>query len=476
MLVTELSERTEHESLPAGAIELNYSEAFAAMAVRRFQRRWFGTHVDLSFTRMVSTFMALVLFSLYFRYHRSIDIGSLSDTLEPGSGERVGVVAVPQVFVDAVIGAISFACFVSCCCGRGGWLVRWGLYMYLLGTLVLITFEKPDDMYHQTGWLGAMVYTCWSVLFLLILLTWITCEFFIPFIGRRRWLCFGNVTAAYRIRPIGPENPNHFNYVPAEPQGLRLFWPCSLWCGREATFSYVGEQDADGRPHGMGRWTDSEYHGECLKGFWRHGIPVGPFRSVEQGSGYGLSSVRIGFGSCTSETDWQKTNMMPTSAPLRMGLAAVEASTNGQFYRHLPSATLLQPPNDGASFASRSARWVLDRLLHIEDDETDVCRSLTVTVTEHTRRLAVTGHVLAPGADGRRAEVELTFIPAPSTLELMRMRLWFDPVVLAPRSHPFAPRSHPLAPRSHPFTRVWILVSEGLNLRHHRGLLQCSEW
>ena len=130
--------------------------------------------------------------------------------------------------------------------------------------------------------------------------------------------------------------------------------------------------------------------------------------------------------------------------------------------RRLPSATLLQPPNDGASFASRSARWVLDRLLHIEDDETDVCRSLTVTVTEHTRRLAVTGHVLAPGADGRRAEVELTFIPAPSTLELMRMRLWFDPVVLAPRSHPF--------------TRVWILVSEGLNLHHHRGPLQCSEW
>ena len=45
----------------------------------------------------------------------------------------------------------------------------------------------------------------------------------------------------------------------------------------------------------------------------------------------------------------------------RWGVAAVEASTNGQFYRHLPSATLLKRP-----VMNKSARWVMDRLLHME--------------------------------------------------------------------------------------------------------------
>lgn len=39
----------------------------------------------------------------------------------------------------------------------------------------------------------------------------------------------------------------------------------------------------DGYPHGYGVWSDDSYHGECLLGRWRHGVPVGPFTSRERG-------------------------------------------------------------------------------------------------------------------------------------------------------------------------------------------------
>lgn len=38
---------------------------------------------------------------------------------------------------------------------------------------------------------------------------------------------------------------------------------------------------ANGRPHGYGTWIDTSYQGELLTGYWRNGIPIGPFESTE---------------------------------------------------------------------------------------------------------------------------------------------------------------------------------------------------
>lgn len=57
---------------------------------------------------------------------------------------------------------------------------------------------------------------------------------------------------------------------------------------------------------------------------------------------------------------------------LMWGVAAVETSTSGHFYRHLPEAALLVGPEAG-----RSAAWALSQLEHLEDDET--IRSVTIS-------------------------------------------------------------------------------------------------
>ena len=57
-----------------------------------------------------------------------------------------------------------------------------------------------------------------------------------------------------------------------------LWLPC---CGQDRTFGYEGEVDDEGKPHGLGTWTDNARHGECLQGVWQHGRPIGPFRGSE---------------------------------------------------------------------------------------------------------------------------------------------------------------------------------------------------
>lgn len=64
---------------------------------------------------------------------------------------------------------------------------------------------------------------------------------------------------------------------------------------KRVVVSYCGGLDAQGQPHGFGIWSDSSFHGEQLRGQWEHGVPIGPFQSQEQGSGYCFVNLRIAF-------------------------------------------------------------------------------------------------------------------------------------------------------------------------------------
>jgi hypothetical protein len=101
-----------------------------------------------------------------------------------------------------------------------------------------------------------------------------------------------------------------------------------------------GALDSDTNvPHGLGRWWDNALTGEYLYGYWKKGIPVGPFVSTEHGTGFGTQSVRVGFASC-SEDPWDRTSWWPRFHPkkLQYGNASVECSVSGLFFSHLPSA------------------------------------------------------------------------------------------------------------------------------------------
>ena len=82
-------------------------------------------------------------------------------------------------------------------------------------------------------------------------------------------------------------------------RGLTCVPPCG---GTVHVCSYRGGlHPATGRPHGYGEWVDDSYHGECLRGFWEDGVPIGPFCSREFGSGFAFVSTQLGY--CCSHDD-----------------------------------------------------------------------------------------------------------------------------------------------------------------------------
>lgn len=79
-----------------------------------------------------------------------------------------------------------------------------------------------------------------------------------------------------------------------------------LYCRRNpcqrCKVSFTGDiHPITGRPHGYGSWLDDEFYGECLQGWWKDGLPVGPFISRQTGSSSVFLCLRIAF--VTNSTD-----------------------------------------------------------------------------------------------------------------------------------------------------------------------------
>ncbi|GMF21226.1 unnamed protein product [Phytophthora fragariaefolia] len=108
---------------------------------------------------------------------------------------------------------------------------------------------------------------------------------------------------------------------------------------------YCGGLNAQGQPHGFGMWSDTAYHGERLTGQWEDGVPVGPFRSFEYGSGYSFVNIRIGFCHNRGEKGPTEIFFFPKHSDngLNWGVASVECSVSGGFFKYLPTVTHLTP-------------------------------------------------------------------------------------------------------------------------------------
>lgn len=114
----------------------------------------------------------------------------------------------------------------------------------------------------------------------------------------------------------------------------------------ESKFGYNGQVDDAGRPHGHGTWHDSVRHGEILHGFWKRGLPVGPFRSIEFSTGYTSECIKVIYAKNRKESVsdlWFKS----MRDAVTWGTCFVECSTSGHFYRHLPDMT--QPVEECSS-------------------------------------------------------------------------------------------------------------------------------
>ncbi|KAF9404095.1 hypothetical protein BGZ94_004386, partial [Podila epigama] len=121
-----------------------------------------------------------------------------------------------------------------------------------------------------------------------------------------------------------------------------LSWDPDEYCLTRSTVTYVGEFDEDGQPHGLGEWTDHTFTGEAIQGIWEHGIPIGPFKSQEYGTGNAFSCIRIGF--CKNSMDPDDSTAFYTARDPKgpvYGAAAVECSVSGKFFHHLPRVQIL---------------------------------------------------------------------------------------------------------------------------------------
>ena len=112
---------------------------------------------------------------------------------------------------------------------------------------------------------------------------------------------------------------------------------------RRVAVQYAGEVNDRGVPHGLGHWTDGDFHGEHLYGLFCEGAPVGPFTSAEQGTNCTFTNVRIGVVQCRAEGDWAAMALRPAHRELTFGIAGVTACTSGVFYKHYPVAELITP-------------------------------------------------------------------------------------------------------------------------------------
>lgn len=171
---------------------------------------------------------------------------------------------------------------------------------------------------------------------------------------------------------------------------------------QRGAFNYCGEVDGLGRPHGRGRWTDTDPLGECLDGHWREGEPIGPFQAHESGSGFRFHCVLV--GACANRAE--EFGVVGGKKPSRgdedcaqWTVVSVECSVSGQFFTCLPEMRYVSGPTRTAD-----AAWALSRIRHIDDDARQLQQ---VGVSISGGELHVDGHVCASPSQNTSATVRL---------------------------------------------------------------------
>ncbi|CAM9131443.1 unnamed protein product [Chrysoparadoxa australica] len=162
---------------------------------------------------------------------------------------------------------------------------------------------------------------------------------------------------------------------PSEIVYLSKVWRISelLFGKTKRRINYAGGVDADGRPHGAGQWEELATHGELLRGYFQHGVPIGPFVSTEKGSGYAFHSLRIGLVHNRLETDLSSNWMIPKRNPagVSYGVGAVECSVSGKFFKWLPHLTWIAEPTLDRGMLSCIENLVspIDAILRRKDND-----------------------------------------------------------------------------------------------------------
>ncbi|KAF9900036.1 hypothetical protein EC991_008009 [Linnemannia zychae] len=214
-------------------------------------------------------------------------------------------------------------------------IIRWCFYWLVLATLVLFAINR-GQLFDRFGSTNApddkSTLRAKIVIIVLAFLEGVTLSIVVflritypRIVLRAKWL---NSRKWWRIKeaplPMS-KSVNYrtimFSYVSWDPDEYRL---------SRSSVSYVGEFDDKGRPHGLGEWTDHTFTGEAIQGIWEHGVPIGPFKSQEYGTGNAFCNIRIGF--CKNSIDKNDSTAFKAARDPNgpsYGAATVECSVSG---------------------------------------------------------------------------------------------------------------------------------------------------
>lgn len=381
--VSVLSERSTFGSVPkqvatrqAGGIQVD--GIFTAMEARKMRRRWCGYRTQSEFSTPLFWILVIHLVPYFIPHlyvhhpylfscdsgggrkrpctYRDVNLTCLAAGIPPqafdiSTGSELNTDAVHEYFAvrwyDILTDSGRFGVSVVLLYFIGAvWVFRWWLYASVILSSSWRVFSgycegECEEANAAYAWLSILITFCMPFV---LLISALMMSFVMPLAAEKGWLRFRNVTASYNIRPVAAvSEPSgrvtyQFQYTPSSLPIIVPFWNCS-WLSSlvgGGLFSYSGELDEHGRPHGFGRWRDSQRKGETLKGLWRRGVPIGPFVASEQGNGYGFRCVQIGFATCCADAqEWRMGGCSTQLGELQWGIAATETVIDSPSTTHL---------------------------------------------------------------------------------------------------------------------------------------------
>jgi len=322
----------EHAGRPAGVAPTWSSHShhfrpacqasFFAMERRRLQRQTFGSHVSkgLAATAMeLSMFLGVAMYSL----------ASLRQHFFGPPRSNFRYLAIPIVLtVGVVLTGLQHSWYVP----ENLALLWCKIWVWLFVIWLLWFYDSTANRCQGDSTINALL-NPWEIKIFSVFVALETATLVIWLLLRKLYPWFAECLYMrsmwfWRIRASSTMD-GWSSYVPNGP--------C---CSRRCHFTYMGDQTAEGTPHGHGVWCDDSYHGEVLEGEWRNGIPVAPFVSRVSGSGAISIAQRVGYGTARAEglSNLYCCPRRSQEATLRYGTINVECSAAGCFLAHLPKA------------------------------------------------------------------------------------------------------------------------------------------
>ncbi|KAL4101934.1 hypothetical protein PRIC1_005682 [Phytophthora ramorum] len=313
----------ESDDAQDGPEQFDFHESFGFMTGRRLQRRYRGVYQKYSFVTQLVTWVIVIYIIVVFAVLAADNSAKNESRASVSDGAFYFAVIVLGLYI-----LVKLALIIR-------WIIYWIILAELLtyaitGSLYVLFWVDDSEVSDSDRQVRhVMVIVLISVEIITVAAYWFT-HYAYPWMVLKQKF---NLVKWWNIKPG------------VETNSITYRSRARFYTRKRNVIKYCGGLNAHGQPHGYGMWTDTAYHGERLTGQWEDGVPIGPFRSFEHGSGYSFVNIRIGFCHNRGEKGPTEIHFFPKHAEngLNWGVASVECSVSGGFFKYLPTVTHVTP-------------------------------------------------------------------------------------------------------------------------------------